>query len=302
MISFADRVRDELVAVPLKKPCCRRALCAGLLLGAAGGEGGRVCARFPAGEVAAYAESTFRGQFGKGLTVTRQNGGRSTCDLVFSSPATQKLLHAMRYPEEAERLTSRCENCRSAFLRGAFLAVGTVNDPHRSIHLEFLIRVPEHTGLIRAVLTDCGYPPHITRRESGTGLYYKDGASVEDLIALTGAGRVAMELMNIRFERQLRGEENRATNCMTRNIAKTVSAAVRQVEAIRILREGGRLGQLPDGVRQTADLREQNPEASLEELRAMHIPPITKSGLNHRLKRILDEAEGKQITKGREDR
>lgn len=302
MISFADGVRDELVTVPLKKPCCRRALCEGLLLGATEGEGETVHARFPSGEIAGYAEGIFRGQFGKALTVTRQNGMRGACELVFVSPTAHKLLHAMRRPGEAEHLAAGCENCRAAFLRGAFLAVGTVNDPHRSIHLEFLIRVPEHAGLVREVLTDYGYPPHIARRENGTGLYYKDGTSVEDLIALTGAGRVAMELMNVRFERQLRGEENRATNCMTRNIAKTVSAAVKQVEAIRVLRESGRLGQLPDGVRQTADLREQNPEASLEELRAMHIPPITKSGLNHRLKRILDEAEETHTMKGREDR
>ena len=102
-----------------------------------------------------------------------------------------------------------------------------------------------------------------------------------------------MELMNIRFERQLRGEENRATNCLTKNISKTVSAAVRQTEAIRALQKSGRLSQLPDGVQETAALRLQNPEASLEELRALHDPPITKSGLNHRLKRLLEESEGR---------
>ena len=101
-----------------------------------------------------------------------------------------------------------------------------------------------------------------------------------------------MELMNVRFERQLRGEENRATNCLTKNISKTVTAAMRQVDAIRALRRSGRLSGLPAGVQETAALREENPEVSLEELCALHNPPITKSGLNHRLKRLLEEAEG----------
>ena len=198
----------------------------------------------------------------------------------------------MREPDAAERLTGGCESCPSAFLHGAFLSAGTVNDPHKSIHLEFFLRVPAYLPLTTAVLEGCGYPPRVVVRGNGTGLYYKDGSSVEDLLTLCGAGRVAMELMNVRFERQLRGEENRATNCLTKNISKTVTAAMRQVDAIRVLRRSGRLSGLPAGVQETAALREENPEVSLEELCALHNPPITKSGLNHRLKRLLEEAEG----------
>ena len=288
-MSFADEIRAELFGLPVKKPCCRRALAAGLLLGASV-DGGTVHARFPSAAVADYAGEILRAQFGRGLQLTAALLPRGARMLSFSSPAALKLLHVMREPDAAGRLTSGCDACPGSFLHGAFLSSGTVNDPHRSLHLEFLLRVPDYVPLAEAVLSSCGYPPHCIARESGTGLYYKDGTSVEDLITLCGAGRVAMELMNVRFERQLRGEENRATNCLTKNISKTVSAAVRQVEAIRVLRKSGRLFQLPDGVQQTAELREQNPEASLEELRALHNPPLTKSGLNHRLKRLLDEA------------
>lgn len=288
-MSFADEIRAELFGLPVKKPCCRRALAAGLLLGAVA-EGGTVHARFPSAAVADYAGEILRVQFGRGLQLTSVPLSRGARMLSFSSPAALKLLHVMREPDAAEHLTSGCDACPGSFLHGAFLSSGTVNDPRRSLHLEFLLRVPDSVPLVEAVLSSCGYPPHCIARESGTGLYYKDGTSVEDLITLCGAGRVAMELMNVRFERQLRGEENRATNCLTKNISKTVSAAVRQVEAIRALRKSGRLFQLPEGVQQTAELREQNPEASLEELRALHDPPLTKSGLNHRLKRLLDEA------------
>lgn len=291
-MSFADEVRDELYEGIPKKPCCRRALAAGLLLGAEA-EDKTVTARFPSEACTDYAEEVFRAQFGRGLTFARQPLPRGSRLAVFSSPAAVKLLHVMREQSDAsERLTGGCEGCPSAFLHGAFLSAGTVNDPHRSIHLEFFLRVPAYLPLVTAVLAECGYPPRTVARENGTGLYYKDGTSVEDLLTLCGAGRVAMELMNVRFERQLRGEENRATNCLTKNISKTVTAAMRQVDAIRVLRRSGRLSGLPAGVQETAALREENPEISLEELCALHNPPITKSGLNHRLKRLLEEAEG----------
>ena len=291
-MSFADEVRDELYEGIPKKPCCRRALAAGLLLGAEA-EDKTVTARFPSEACTDYAEEVFRAQFGRGVTFARQPLPRGSRLAVFSSPAAVKLLHVMREQSDAsERLTGGCEGCPSAFLHGAFLSAGTVNDPHRSIHLEFFLRVPAYLPLVTAVLAECGYPPRTVARENGTGLYYKDGTSVEDLLTLCGAGRVAMELMNVRFERQLRGEENRATNCLTKNISKTVTAAMRQVDAIRALRRSGRLSGLPAGVQETAALREENPEVSLEELCALHTPPITKSGLNHRLKRLLEEAEG----------
>ncbi len=290
-MSFADEVRAELYAIPVKKPCCRRALAAGLLLGAAADETG-VAARYPSGAAADYAADALHAFFGRAVTVETvvlPHGARA---LIFSSPAAGKLLTLMRREDAAGALTGGCDACHGCFLRGAFLSAGTVNDPHKSLHLEFLIRNPAFVPLTETVLLNCGYPPHTVVRENGTGLYYKDGTSVEDLITLTGAGRVAMEMMNIRFERQLRGEENRATNCLTKNIAKTVSAAVKQTEAIRHLQRSGRLSQLPAGVQETARLRMENPEASLEELRTLHSPPLTKSGLNHRLKRLLDEAEG----------
>lgn len=297
-MSFADEVRAELYELPVKKNCCRRALAAGLLLDAQT-DGRIVSARFPSRAVSEHAACVLRAQFGHAAEITETVLPHGARVLTFASPAAVKLLRTMQQPDAAERLTGGCDTCPGSFLHGAFLSSGTVNDPHRSLHLEFLLRVPAHAPLAEAVLSSCGYPPRTVTREAGIGLYYKDGASVEDLITLCGAGRVAMELMNIRFERQLRGEENRATNCLTRNISKTVSAAVRQTEAIRALQKSGRLSQLPDGVRQTAGLRLQNPEASLEELRALHDPPITKSGLNHRLNRLLEEAEGSRGITGR---
>lgn len=291
-MSFADAVRDELYEMAVKKNCCRRALAAGLLLVAEQTDGDVIAARLPSQRGAELAQAVFGAQFGRSVAFEQVKLLRGACEVRFSAPSARKLLLRLQEPDGFVRLVGTCEGCRTAFLSGAFLATGTVNDPHRSIHLEFLLRNPASQPILQGALTDCGYPPHITQRANGIGLYYKDGASVEDLLTLCGAGRMAMELMNVRFERQLRGEENRATNCTTRNISKTVSAAVRQLEAIHALRRSGRLDQLSDGVRQTAALREENPEASLEELRLLHEPPITRSGLNHRLERLIQEAEG----------
>lgn len=183
-----------------------------------------------------------------------------------------------------------CESCRSAFLRGAFLAGATVSDPRKSFHME-LITQKESEAILTAFLESCGYEPRRMERGKGVGLYYKSGTSVEELITLMGAARAAMEIINIRIEREIRNQENRATNCVAKNIEKSVSAASRQMAAIEKLTLSGMLAQLPDGIRHTALLRAENPDATLEELRMLHEPPITKSGLNHRLQKILDAAD-----------
>ena len=171
------------------------------------------------------------------------------------------------------------------------MACGTLNDPQKSTHLEFLLRDEHCASLLGAFLEDSGYAPKQADRKGVTGLYFKDAGSVEDLLALMGAVKISMDMMNLRIEREIRNQENRATNCVAKNIEKSVSASAKQMAAIEKLTVTGMLAQLPDSVRLTARLRAENPDASLEELRNLHVPPITKSGLNHRLQKLLTEAE-----------
>jgi DNA-binding protein WhiA len=114
---------------------------------------------------------------------------------------------------------------------------------------------------------------------------------VEDLLAIMGAQHTIFEVINSRIEREIRNNENRATNCVAKNIEKTIFAATRHVEAINKLMEHGKLENLPEGVKITAMLRYRNPDATLDELARMHEPTISKSGLNHRLQKILEAAE-----------
>ncbi len=293
-MSFADLVRDELCELPVKPPCCRHALTAGLLLCAHENAQRQITVRYKQEPVATVASAMIRAQYGKApeSAMTGKCGHRYY-DLTFSSPACRKLLSRLHTEnvDIEETLGFSCEGCRSAFLRGVFLACGTVNDPHKSFHLEFSL--PDATlaeGLSR-FLSFLGYEARLVTRDSGTGVYYKGSGYVEELVALMGAQHVIFEIINSRIERDIRNNENRATNCVAKNIEKTISAATRQLEAIGRLMEKGKLDRLPEALRITALVRYRNPDATLDELVILHDPPISKSGLNHRLKKLLEAAE-----------
>ncbi len=292
-MSFADEVREELCLFVPKKPCCRRALTAGLLIGATTTPS-HLTVRYKSETVAKLAVDTIAQQYAKTPDVSRSGAcGHFYYDLSVSSPALSKLIWQLSQEgaDLSQILHFSCDACRASYLRGVFLAVGTVNDPHRSFHLEFALPSGANEALLSAFLTELGYPPRRVVRASGVGLYYKDAASVEDLVGMMGAQHTVFEIMNSRIEREIRNNENRATNCVAKNIEKTISAAQRQIEAINLLMEHNRLDTLPEPLRVTAMVRYRNPDATLDELVYRHDPPISKSGLNHRLKKIQDAAD-----------
>ena len=284
MRSYADSVREELLELSVKRACCRRSLLMGLLFTAETAD--EVVAEYKNQATAELAAKELRHRLGKPPAMDRCSAyGHTKWEIRLPAAGVAKLL------KEQESGLPDCEGCRSAFLRGAFLSCGTVNDPERSTHLEFSLQNGTCADRLRSFLQSFGYEPRTVKRQNGVGLYFKDAASVEDLIALSGAGKISMDMMNLRIEREIRNQENRATNCVAKNIEKSVSASAKQMDAIEKLTVTGMLAQLPDSIRLTARLRAENPNASLEELRNLHVPPITKSGLNHRLQKILNEAD-----------
>ena len=295
-MSFADTVRADLLSVPVKKNCCRRCLICGLFLAALpepNGKGGAF-ARFRDAATADLAAAELRVQFSK-EPVRRRAGlcGKYYEEVSFASPSFRRLLEHLHH-SGADDLSAvfgaRCDECNGAFLRGLFLSSGTVNGLQKAIHMEFLVP-PACETVVSAFFEEIGYPAGRVVRGGRIGFYFKKSGSVEDLLTLMGAQRETFEMMNTRILRDIRSYENRMTNCETRNLARTVSASARQVAAIARLRETGRLDNLSDELRETARLRMENPDSSLDELALLHNPPITKSGLNHRLRRIVDEAE-----------
>jgi DNA-binding protein WhiA len=183
------------------------------------------------------------------------------------------------------------ECCRAAFLRGAFLAGGSVSDPRKSYHLEL---ATPHAGVARetlALLRELEFEPKSVARAGNHVTYFKRSAAIEDFLTLIGAAVSAMDLMSAKIEKDMRNTVNRNVNCDTANASKTVNAALSQLEAIARLE----LDALPEKLRDTARRRLGNPELSLTELAELHDPPITKSGLNHRLRKLRELASGRAI-------
>ena len=290
-MSFADEVREELSELPIKKICCKRSLTEGLLIGAVIGADKQITLRYRHEAVATMASSLIRQQYGKSPDSAMSGCcGHRYYDLQFSAPAAYKLLMQMQANADPNRYFA-CDGCRTAFLRGVFLASGTVNDPHKSFHLEFALPHGGPVEMLCAFLSSCGYMPRHTVRTNCEGIYFKDSGAVEDLIGMMGAQHTVFEIINSRIERDIRNNENRATNCVAKNIEKSLSAAARQIDAINRLMETGRMDALPESLRVTAMVRYRNPDATLDELVRLHEPSISKSGLNHRLKKLLEEAE-----------
>ena len=196
-------------------------------------------------------------------------------------------------PEEmpAEMFEPKKECCVRAYLRGAFLAAGTVNDPSKSYHLEITCPTEEEAVHLMDLLERCGMEPKETERKGAPVIYIKEGQQVRDLLAMMGAPVAMMDLENARILKGVRGNVNRRVNCETSNINKAVAAGMRQVKAIEALEEAGELDVLPDGLYDIAQARLAHPDATLEELGQMVCPPVSKSGVNHRLRKLCEMAE-----------
>ena len=181
--------------------------------------------------------------------------------------------------------------CRRAFIRGAFLAAGSVSDPERFYHFEIACgseaKAVQLQGLIRSFDLDA----RIVKRKKYYVVYIKEGSQIVDILNVMEALVSLMELENIRILKEMRGSVNRQVNCETANIHKTVSAAIRQVEAITVIRDKIGFDRLPENLQEIARLRLARPEATLKELGEALDPPVGKSGVNHRLRKLGIMAE-----------
>jgi DNA-binding protein WhiA len=184
------------------------------------------------------------------------------------------------------------ECCRASFLRGVFLSCGTVTDPVKDYHLEFILPYMNLAKDVMALLREGpDFQPALVNRKGSFVVYIKGGDRIAVLLAYLGAGGAAMELMQVRMVKEVRNNVNRKTNFETANIDKTVGASARQVEAICKIRDTVGLSGLPEELRETAELRLEYPELSLRELGLLFQNPVSRSGVNHRLRRLMEEAE-----------
>ena len=181
--------------------------------------------------------------------------------------------------------------CKRAFIRGAFLASGSISNPEKSYHLEIVCQTEEKARHIQGAIGAFDIDAKIVLRKRSYVVYMKEGAQIVELLGLMGAGVALMELEKIRRLKDMRNSVNRKVNCETANIHKTVNAAVKQIEDIRLIEEKMGLDQLTSGLSEVARLRLEFPEATLKELGMMLTPQVGKSGVNHRLRKLSDLAQ-----------
>ncbi len=185
----------------------------------------------------------------------------------------------------------RCDNCINEFLRSAFISVGAVTDPQKRYHLDFTVSNEQDRDVIVEALDRIGFTAGTTLRKGKFVVYFKDNDIISDLLAYLGATTAAFEVMNSKIMKEVRNNANRLVNCDTANISKALNASQKYLEAIAYIRDNGGLTVLPAELREAAELRETHKQASLNELAAKCQPPITKSGMKHRLEKLLAYAE-----------
>lgn len=292
-MSFSSDSKNELVIQNIKSKCCRRSLLSGLLI-AADIVDGKLSATYESGEIATVTAICVRELFAKECEIARKvMCGRERFVLTCESKPLINLVKD--YGREGEELLKpvplKCGFCEQNFLKGIFLAIGTVNDPQKSFHAEFSLSDALRAEKLDAMLADMGIPARRIVRGKKIGLYYKKESDIEELFAKIGANNIAFEIINSKIERDIRNNENRATNFVATNISRSVNATGKQIAAIQKLKAHERFEFLPDDLKMTAELRLANDDISLAELAALHVPPISKSGLNHRLEKLVAEAE-----------
>ena len=297
MQSFAGKVKNELCRVPVQRLCCARAEAYGVLLYGNTFSPTEVRLITESADFAARLPRLFQRAFGlKFDRLPEEERGklifgitdRSKLDRIINQlgydPRQNLVLHV-----NFGLLEDEC--CRTAFLRGAFLAGGSVTDPEKRYHLELDTGHAQASREVAALLTEMGFLPHSVRRGGSSVIYFKQSEHIEDLLTTIGAPAAAMDIMTAKVDKEIRNGANRAMNCDMANVNKTIDAALEQKNAIQRLQENGRLERLPEKLRQTALLRLQYPEMSLSQLAEKCDPPATKSCMNHRMRKLLEEAK-----------
>ena len=209
--------------------------------------------------------------------------------MSFSSRVKEELTTISRKDFTLKRKTSKMST--KGLIRDAFLRSGSISDPEKFYHLEIVFTSHEEAKSTQKMLEDFGLDAKIVERKGHYVVYLKEGAQIADMLRIMEAPLALMEFENIRIVKEMRNSINRQVNCEAANLGKTISAAVKQVEDIRYICSKVGLDNIPESLAETAKIRLEYPEATLKELGELMDPPLGKSGVNHRLKKLSELAE-----------
>lgn len=297
-ISFTRQIADELLEQEYHKSCCKKALLCGLLYKCERlGDKREYLTSFYRLEDAERTASLIDSSFFTGVPTeiaSTAKGGHRAYSISFSSKALTGVFHDIDSGKKADLPSAvgfRCPSCMNAFFTGAFIATATVSRPKSGYHMELVVNNEQRAKLLSDLLSDNIYAPGKIRRSTRIGLYYKSNNKIADVLYFLGAPRASFVVADKAVERDIINRENRATNCVTSNISRSVEATKKQLAAIRFIIDEDKTNRLGQELEYTAKLRLEYDSASLSELAMMHIPPISKSGLNSRLARIVAIAD-----------
>ena len=227
----------------------------------------------------------------KGFTLLKKTYNINT-DIVLGEQDIEGLLDKLGNPDRpVSSLLLKRSCCRRAFLRGSFLSAGSMSDPAKGYHLEFDCSDAGKARQLQELIRGFGIESRIVIRKKYHIVYLKEGAAIVELLNVCEAPRSLMNMENLRILKEVRNSVNRRVNCETANIAKTISAAARQTEDIEFLRTHYGFQNLPDNLREMAEIRLEHPDVPLKELGEFFDPVLGKSGVNHRLRKLSELAE-----------
>lgn len=297
-MSFSSDVKQELSELRPKNSCCRRALTYGLLEGGHAFSGGEISLQTEHEAVAALYHEQVAALLPQKEAVVSETLSRRGGFYIVSVDTAACSTVLERFGHTAGELSVRlnrgnlnCEACATAYLRGLFLACGAVVNPETGYHLEFCLPYYNLSKDVLCLLKECGLNAKYICRKGNHVVYLKESEQIEDCLTLMGAMSSCLSLMNVKMLKDIRNQANRIANCENANIDKQVIAASQQRSAIERLMRSGKLSEQPESLQQLAHLRLEYPTASLRELGDLCEPPMSRSGVNHRLKRLQELAE-----------
>lgn len=290
-MSFSSEIKTELTAIENLSSCCYHAQVYGLVL----------FAHFTSFNMSIKTENpqvfkmycdSMTNYIGCKFDIIKDDSKKMVASVEDNEQkkiALEKFGHSFR--ESSTRINHanfQDDCCISSFLRGAFLSCGSISDPEKSYHLEFVVPYKKLSNDLIAVLHELDLNPKYVQRKGYHIIYFKDSESIEDLLAYMGAQNASLYLMNIKIEKDIKNKVNRKLNFEMHNLNKTISASNTQIEAIEYILSTSGLGILPDNLKKLAMIRYDNPEATLKELEEMLDENISKSGIKHRLDKIVE--------------
>lgn len=291
-MSFSQDVKNELIKIEYEKSCCEKAMLYGICIFGKSFSSFGVSMQSENEELARLYKELIKKYCNVECDVKRSPGGRNYSVNIDDSAECDKILGAFGHGDKGSLKINHsnfdCEGCINAFVAGAFLSCGTVSTPQKDYHLEFTVPYLNLSKSLVTLLGEIELSPKTSNRKGYNIVYFKGSESIEDCLYLMGASSAMFEMMNIEIVKDFRNKANRTANCEAANIEKTVKASFAHIKAIEKIESTKGLDYLKNDLKEMAVLRRDNPELSLAEL--SKLSGMSRSGVNHRLKRIVEIA------------